>query len=270
MNIKSNLNVKIAAVLSIMLLGFSTVFAQTKVKVEKPVSEEQRKTIENIVYEYLLKNPSVVRDALQAIQIQEEKEKIEFVTKNLKELKSEIYDDVNSPVAGNKSNDVPIAVFYDYFCGYCRKTLPELEKLLAKDSSIRVIYKELPIIGPQSYLAALATLAANRQGKFAEFHQALLVADGILDKSAIYEIAKRVGLNSEVLEKDMKDPKLSEAIEQNMRLATALNINGTPAYIVGDQIIPGAIDFDSLEKMVANQRAKLRSATNSIIVADVK
>lgn len=199
---------------AILLLGCSQVQAQTKVSVKtnpktQPVSENQREKIETIIRECLLKNPAIIREALAVLQTQEEKEKRLAFANNMKELKSEIYSDVDSPVAGNAKGDVAIVVFFDYFCGYCRKTLPDLTTALANDSNIRVIYKEFPIMGAPSQVASRAALAARRQGKYADFHRALLETEGT-DETTIKAISDRLGLNYETLKKDMGDPKIAK------------------------------------------------------------
>ncbi len=250
---------------AILLLGLFQVQAQTKVSVKtdpktQPVSTSQRETIETIIREYLLKNPTVIREAMLALQVQEEKERQQSVANNMKELKSDIYSDPDSPIVGNPKGDVTIVVFFDYYCGYCKKTLPGLKTLLSNDASVRVVYKEFPIMGPQSQVAARAALAAKRQGKYSEFHNALLESDGASDE-VIKNISDRLGLNYATLKKDMDDPKINEAIERNIRLATAIGINGTPAYFIGEQFIPGAIDSASLAKAVSDERAKLVNVT---------
>jgi protein-disulfide isomerase len=245
----------------ILLLSLSYGSAQTPASTKtgpttEPVTKEQRETIEKIIREYLLKNPSLIRDAMQALQAQEEKEKQERAANSMKELKSDIYSDPDSPIAGNPKGDVTIVVFFDYNCGYCKKSLPELQALLDKDPMLRVIYKEFPILGAQSQISATAALAAKRQGQYAAFNHALFAADGAGD-GMIKGVSDRLKLNYAKLQQDMADPKLNEELERNMKLATALDINGTPAYIVGNQIIAGAIDMDALAKLVAAERAKL-------------
>jgi protein-disulfide isomerase len=245
----------------ILILGLSQASAQTPASPKtspttEPVTKEQRETIEKVVREYLLSHPSVIRDAMQALQVQEEKEKQERAADSLKTLESDIYSDPDSPVAGNPKGDVTIVVFFDYNCGYCRSTLPGLQTLLSKDKSIKLVYKEFPILGPQSRVAAQAALAANRQGKYDAFHHGLLESDQATD-AAIKNISNRLGLNYATLQKDMADPKLNEALDRNLRLASTLDIDGTPAFIVGQQVIPGAIDMDYLAKVVLAERAKL-------------
>ena len=232
-------------------------------------TRRQRETIESVVREYLLKNPAIIREAMALLQTQEENLKRETATNNMKAMKTEIFADPDSPVAGNPKGDVSIVVFFDYNCGYCKKTLPGLQVLLAKDPSIRIVYKEFPILGPQSQTAAQAAMAASRQGKYVEFHNALIVAESAGD-DVIKGISDKLGLDYAKLQKDMKDTKINEALERNLNLATALDINGTPAYIVGDQIIPGAIDASSLANIVAAERAKLTKNKTVITPASSK
>jgi protein-disulfide isomerase len=220
------------------------------------VSKQDRENIEKIVREYLIAHPEVLREAMQALQDKEELEKRQTTAQNLKKLSSQIYSDAESPVLGNAHGSVSVVVFYDYFCGYCRKTIPGLADIIAKEKDVRFIYKELPILGPDSITAARAALAAERQGKFAAFHKAMISAESASDKS-LRAIAEKLGLDYVRMQKDMADPKIAEAIGRTMDLATALNIEGTPAYLVGDEFIPGAITSESLSKIIANERAKL-------------
>jgi protein-disulfide isomerase len=257
-----NFLLQTAALVTVLYFSVFTVSAQEKVKPSTPDATAAKQAIEKIVREYLLKNPEVLREAMQALQAKEEEEKKQLIAKQMKSLQAEIYSDPDSPFAGKETGNVSVVVFFDYFCGYCKKTLPALPTLLPKDSSLRIVYKELPILGPASQLAAHAALAARRQGKYAEFHQALVEADGA-DEAVIKAISDRLGLNYAVLQKDMKDPKISEAIDRNLRLAAALQINGTPAYLVGEQIIPGAIDAASLAQLIAAERAKAASIASA-------
>jgi protein-disulfide isomerase len=247
--------VSIFGILQVAGQGAEPVKSPRSEPATQTVTAEQKDAIEKIVREYLLKNPNVIRDAMQALQAQEEKEKRELTAKNLKDRIKEIYADVDSPVIGNPKGDVTIVVFFDYNCGYCRKSLPELRTLIAKDPSLRIIYKEFPILGPQSLVAATAALAAGRQGQYEAFSRALFEVNGAGDVE-IRRVSDGLKLNYTKLQKDMGDPKFADEIERNVKLATALDINGTPAYIVGDQIIPGAIDMDSLAKLINAERTR--------------
>jgi protein-disulfide isomerase len=252
----------------ILLSSFFQVQAQTTKSAKKnsPVkSKTEREITENIIREYILKNPSIIREALIALEAQDEKDKQQAAADNLVKYNSDIYTDADSPVAGNEKGDVTVVVFFDYFCGYCRKTLPELKSLTAKDSAVRIIYKELPIMGAESVVAAQAALAAEKQGKYSEFHYALLESDNASD-TTIKGLCKKLGLNYEMLKKDMNDIKLNQSIERNQNLAAAIGVGGTPAYLVGKRFIPGAIDAVALAQIVADERAKSGKASKSKVV----
>ncbi len=243
------------------------------VSAQGPVANESRvenvnlaantqESIELIIRNYLLKNPSIIREAMQALQAQEAAENQRRVAESLRTLKSDLYSDTESPSIGNAKADVPIVVFFDYNCGHCKNSLPALQNLVASDPSIRIVYKELPIMGPQSQTAAFAALAAKRQGKYAEFHVALMESVEI-NEEVIKSISDRLGLNYATLQKDMSDPRLNEALNRNLRLASTLGINGTPGYVVGGQIIPGAIDAGTLMNFLNVERGKLKEVKSA-------
>lgn len=256
-------------IFAFFLFGSTQLFSQSP-KGAKPISSANRQlskvAMEKLVREYILKNPEIIRDALASLEAKERNEKSTRSAENLRSKQNEIFGTAGDPVAGNPDGDVSVAVFFDYTCGYCRKTLPELTAILAKDSSLRIVYKEFPILSDQSETAALAALAAARQGKYVAFHDALIGAHTINDEE-IRSIAGRLGLNYEILRKDMKDPKLAATLAKNSELANALDINGTPAYIIGDQIIPGAIDAESLKKLIQTHRANARHSGSMAPVA---
>lgn len=253
----------------VLTVAVQSNYGQEVVNVQDPlpatakVNNETAK-IEKVVRDYLLSNPEVIRDAMQALAAREEKENTERSANLLKTLRNEIFLDPDTPVSGNSSGDVSVVVFFDYNCGYCKSTLPQLQDLVRNDPNVKVIFKELPILGPSSFRAAKAALAAGRQGKYVQFHDELLVAESTNDE-VVGGIAKKLGLDLARFLKDMADPKFDAELERNSLLAGSLGINGTPAYIVGDQIIPGAIDEASLTRLVAAQRSK--TATTTVIAA---
>ena len=266
---KSNFLLKLIAIVTVLLIGISAVSAQKKVKTSVSDSNAEKQTIEKIVREYLLENPEIIREAMQALQAKEEKAKIQLTAENLKKLNAEIYSDQDSPIGGNPEGDVTIVAFFDYYCGYCRQSLPNLENLVANDKSVRIIYKEFPIMSQKSDVVARAALAAKRQGKYLEFHKALLETDEI-GGEAVEFVSKKLNLDFERLQKDMNDPKIVEVLYRNAKLAESLNVSGTPAYIIGGQIIPGAINADSLSKIVAAEREKLPKTKIAKVVMQAK
>ena len=245
-----------AVVFALAVAGFTSVNGQDASKPKTMSGPESEKTaIEKIVHDYLLTHPEIIREAIEALQQKEEAQKKQATAAGMKKFNSEIYADADAPVLGNPKGDMTVVVFYDYFCSYCRKTMPGLQDLVAKDEALKIIYKQFPILGPDSLVAAKAALAAERQGKFAAFNQAML-ASASGSEQAIKAIADRVGLDYAKLQMDMKDPKIATAIGRNINLARSLSIGGTPAYLVGDQFIPGAISTESLAKIVAAEREK--------------
>lgn len=213
------------------------------------------KDIEKIVHDYLLKNPSVIREAMQALDAQDRREQEQRVAAAIKENSSALFADPDSPIAGNAAGDVSVVVFLDYSCGFCRSTLPHLQTIADSDQGVRIVFKEFPILGSQSHHAAIAALAAARQGKYLEFHNSLLTSDSIGD-DGIKAISTELGLDYARLQRDMADPEIEKELNRNLRLGDALSINGTPAYIIGDQLVPGALDLESLQRFIAIARSK--------------
>jgi len=150
---------------------------------------------------------------------------------------------------------VTLVEFFDYQCGYCKAVHADVRRLLDTDGKVRLVYKEFPILGPASVTASRAALAAQRQGKYDALHVALMENRGQLDDDKIYRIAGSVGLNVDQLKKDMQAPEINDVLQRNLRLASELNIRGTPAFVVGDQIIPGAVSLDKLKELIAAGRA---------------
>ena len=226
---------------------------------DNAVSPDQRKAFEGVIRDYLLKNPAIIREAMQALQQREEEEKQAKATRALKEYSGELYHDASSPVGGNPKGDVTIVEFFDYNCGYCKRVVPTVAAVLRNDPNVRVVYKEFAILGPQSVAAARAALAAKRQGKYHEFHVALMSAERA-DENSVAATARALGLDYAQLVKDMGDPAIEEQLERNYRLATAIGINGTPAFVIGDRLVPGAVDEAAMMEIIATERAKMKAA----------
>jgi protein-disulfide isomerase len=163
-----------------------------------------------------------------------------------------------SHVAGNPNGDVNLVEFFDYNCGYCRKAMPDVVKLVNQDGRIRLVLKELPIFGDDSEAAAKLALASNKQGKYFEMHQKLFSEPGKADKDKALRVAKELGLDVDQLQKDAEDPDIKKSLDEAKDLAQKLNLQGTPLYLIGDRVLPGAPDdlFDELKAKVAEVRQK--------------
>jgi protein-disulfide isomerase len=214
----------------------------------------QRQAIEGIIHDYLMKNPDVLIEALRGAEDKLSRDADAKATKALGDHRAEIFDDPATPVGGNPQGDVSIVEFFDYRCPYCKQVLPSLQTLLDEDRKLRFVYKELPVLGRESVVAAHAALAARRQSKYETFHAAMMATRGQITEETIYKVAGSVGLDVERLKQDMTSPEIDQALKANLALADALNIHGTPGFIIGDRIVPGAIDLDALKNMIADAR----------------
>jgi len=245
----------VIAVAGMALLPMTT-SAQDK-SAASAVTPEQRKAFEGVIKDYLLKNPIIIREAIQALQAQEEAAKQAQAAAALKTHKDQLFYDKTSPVAGNPKGDITVVEFFDYNCGYCKRVTPTIKAVMEKDPNLRVVYKEFAILGPQSITAARAALAAQKQGKYKEFHEGLMM--GQSDENSIAALTNLLGMDYSKLRKDMADPKIQQVLQKNYQLATTLGINGTPAFVIGERLVPGAIGEAALTQIIKEERARLKS-----------
>lgn len=208
------------------------------------------------IREYLIANPEVLVEAMQELERKQDNQRDAVAQKAIRQHKAELLADPDSPSSGNASGDVVIVDFNDYQCPYCKRAHQAVKQVVAADGKVKVIYKDLPILGEPSRIAALAALAAAKQGKHLAFHDALMETSAKLDRARIFEIAASVGLDVALLEKDMEDPKFKQLIDRNMALAGALGVRGTPAFVIGDQFVPGAVDAAALKQLIADARKR--------------
>ena len=206
------------------------------------------------IRDYLMANPEVLVEAMQELERRQDSQRDALAQKGVTENQSELYRDPDSPVGGNPNGDVVVVEFNDYQCPYCKRAYQSLKSVVGADGRVKIVYKDIPILGEASKVAALAALASVRQGKHDALHTALMEYTGKLDQDKILEIAAAVGLDRARLEKDMADPKLKEIIDRNMMLASALGVRGTPAFVIGKQFVPGAIDAEALKQLITDAR----------------
>jgi protein-disulfide isomerase len=210
----------------------------------------QRAEIVRILRDALKRDPSILRDAIGAMQADDgERQRAALVA-----AKDTMVDPAD-PVAGNPSGDVTIVEFFDTRCPYCRKLEPTMADLLARDHGVRLVYKDLPILGPASVLGSKALLAAQKQGGYEKLRDAIMAAPPQTTKPMIQEAAQRLGLDWPRLERDMDDPAIQARINTHLQLAHSVGIEGTPALVIGGELIPGAVELPELRKAVAAARA---------------
>jgi protein-disulfide isomerase len=221
---------------------------------EKSITPEQKTEIEKIVRDYLVEHPEVIREAIQALQAKEEQSKADAQTQAVLQNKDALFNDPDSPVAGNPMGDVTVVEFFDYHCPYCKVVAGPLQQLIQEDKGVRLVLKEFPILGEDSGLASQAALAAVAQGKYWAFHQALMEFRGKFTMDVIKALATKVGLDPAKLEADMALPQIEPQISATHKLAQTLNISATPTFIIGDQVVEGAVPLEQLKELIKKAR----------------
>jgi|TARA_R110000787_G_scaffold31181_3_gene82946 protein-disulfide isomerase len=230
---------KIVLATVIAAFSFTTVAAQ----------ELNEADIKRLALEAILEKPEILIEALSILQERENVALSEAQTDALSELRDDF--EQNAPVFGNLDGSVTLVEFFDYNCGYCRRAAPEVKAVLEANKDVRIIYREFPILGPGSEVAARASLAARNQGKYQQFHEAMMALNGQAVEASVMKIAGDVGLDLEVLKTDMQSDLVNEHIAASLRLAEALGITGTPTFVLGDEIIPGVIERGTLLEKIA-------------------
>jgi protein-disulfide isomerase len=225
-------------------------------RAEHDAATPEQERIERVIRNYLLNHPDVVVEVLQVMRRREQISKADRSRADIAAYRESLLNDPTSPVAGNPDGDVTIVEFFDYNCPYCKRVFPHVKAVLAEDQGVRVVYKEFPILGPGSLVAARAALASLKQDgdKYLAFHNAMMASRRRLTETRIMDIARAIGFDTERLKADMAAPEIEQIIRRNRGLAQALGITGTPTFVVGDQLVPGAISLDALRQLIARAR----------------
>ena len=216
---------------------------------------DQKKEIQAIIQDFLANHPDLLLNAIEQADAKLKNDAKDKAQQALADHHQQVYDDPNSPTAGNPKGDVTLVEFFDYRCPYCKEVEPSLEKLVSDDRQLRIIYKEFPVLGPDSQTAAHVALAARRQGKYDAFHRAMMATTGHIDETVIYQVAANVGLDVDRLRQDAKSPDIDKEIKDNIDLGNVLDIDGTPGFIIGNDITPGAVSLDDLKQMITAARS---------------
>ena len=219
-----------------------------------PFTALQKNEVRNTVREYILENPQVVVEALESLQTQRQQSEGRRRQNAVTARADQLFKSRSDPSVGDSKASVTIVEFFDYQCPYCRRMAQQLAKLNKEDPDLRIVYKEFPVFGPASTLAARAALSAARQGKYEEFHLAIMGVRGAPSERTIFRVAERIGLDTGRLRTDMNLPSVQRIFQRNRQLAQELGIRGTPAFVVGDQVIRGAIEMDRLRALIAELR----------------
>lgn len=216
------------------------------------LSSADKKQVEILIENFIRENPVLLRDVLTRLA-QSEAEAAQQAAMEL------VYDDSGDPYIGAEQPGLIIYEFSDYNCGYCKRVFPDLMAILEADPSLRLVVKEFPILAESSVLAARAAIAAQAQKKFPAFHRALMGWRGRLDGEAINKMAREVGLDTKQLQKDMQAERTERILSRTRQAASALDLRGTPALIIGKNIVPGAISREEILSLINQAKADKNS-----------
>ena len=208
-----------------------------------------RATLNSIIEDFIRNNPEIVRDTLIALAAREEAERKQTGL-------SKVRDDQGDPVMGNANGTITLYEFSDYNCGYCKRVFEPIQQLVRDNPDVRLVIKEFPILSQSSLVAAKAAIAAEMQGKFGDYHIAMMTYRGQITDAVVMRMAAQAGVDIEQLKSDMESSKTMAIIQRTREAAAALEINGTPGLVVGDTVVPGAIGLDELIKLIAEERNK--------------
>jgi protein-disulfide isomerase len=221
-------------------------------------SDTQKSDIEAIIKNYLVSHPEVLEEAMNELSKRQAAEDDKKHESSVSENADTIFNSPHGVVLGNKNGDVTFVEFFDYNCGYCKRAMGDMLDLMKNDSKLKVVLKEFPVLSPGSVEAAQVAVAVRMQDpsgkKYLDFHQKLLGGHGPADRAHALAAAKDAGLDMARIEKDMQSPEVKATIEENMKLAESMGLNGTPSYVIGKQIVIGAIGLDGLKEKIAQAR----------------
>ena len=221
--------------------------------------ELDKTRIEEIVRNYILENPEIIAEAVQILQERAERASQEASRAAIIKNQALLLNDDLSITAGNPEGDVTLVEFYDYRCPYCRASHESISRLLAEDENLRIVFKQFPVKDqpgevPVSLISARMAMAAKEQGLFLPFHDAMFSAEPPLSEAKVYEIAARIGLDMEQLDQDMRDPEITRHLRQTLVLASEIGATGTPTFVIGEVLIPGMVDYDTLKEFITYTR----------------
>jgi protein-disulfide isomerase len=222
-------------------------------------SADQQQAIGALIKNYVATHPEIVQEALDALDKRQKEADAEKARMTIKDNNVTLFNSAHQVVLGNPQGNVTMVEFFDYNCGFCKRALPDMMSLLSANPNLRFVLKEFPVLGDGSVEAAHVAVAARMQDptgkKYVEFHQKLLGGRGAADKARALAVAKEVGFDMGRIEKDMDSPEVKATIDEDMKLADALGVSGTPTYVVGDEVVVGAVGLDELKAKLSPEKS---------------
>jgi len=221
-------------------------------------SATQRSEIEKIIKDYLIKHPEVLQEAMAELEKKQQLAETEKARSAIKNHSDALFNSPRQVVLGNPQGDVTFVEFFDYNCGYCKRAMADMFDLLKTDPKLKVVLKEFPVLGPGSVEAAKVAVAVRMQDpggkKYMAFHRELLGGRGQADKARALAAAKDAGIDMTRLDKDMASDEVKKTLETNLKLAEKLGLNGTPSYVIGSNVVVGAVGLDKLKENINTAR----------------
>jgi protein-disulfide isomerase len=227
-----------------------------------PFDAAERAAIRDTVRQLLREEPELVLEALEILRERQQQAEAERRRQALAANRELLERDPGAPVAGNPEGDVTLVEFFDYRCPYCRAIAPTVMGLAESDRGLRIVFREWPILSRESAFAARAALAARWQGRYVDLHMALMQLDELTPET-VRSTARQLGLDLARLEADMQRPEVQKHLDDSERLTQALGISGTPAFVIGDHVVPGMADRATLEALIARAREAARTDQRS-------
>ncbi|OWV79636.1 disulfide bond formation protein DsbA [Rhizobium sp. R634] len=221
------------------------------------LDDQQKKEFGEFIKQYLIENPEIMLDVQEALQKKQEAARLVKANMAIEENSTDIFESKNDVILGNPKGDVTVVEFFDYNCSYCRHALPDMQAMLKKDKNVRFVLKEFPILGPDSVAAHKVADAFRKVApeKYADFHVALLSSEGRASEDSAIAVASTLGVSEDKLRAEMAKSPNDEIVQATYQLASSLGISGTPSYVIGTELVPGAVGLDDLESKVKNMRS---------------
>jgi len=247
-------NVRLLAVALVLGIVASALVARPVVGADEPKLTQQE--IEKIVHDYLLREPEVLAEALRLLQQRQSSSAAQKAKQAIRNHQQALLSDQSSPVEGNAQGKVTIVEFFDYRCVHCRRVASTIDQLVRSNASVRVVYKNFPVLGEPSVLAARAAVAAQQQGGWPKLHRAMLAYEGDFTTETLLALGTSVGLDSGKLKTDMMSPATDKALQANLTLAAALGVDVTPTFVIGERVIKGALSAEAFQALVNEEAGK--------------
>ena len=247
-------NVRLVTLALVLGIVASTLGARPVVGADEPKLTQQE--IEKIVHDYLLREPEVLAEALRSLQQRQSSAAAQRAKQAIRDHQQALLSDQGSPVEGNAQGKVTIVEFFDYRCVHCRRVASTIDNLMRSNASVRVIYKNFPVLGEPSVLAARAAVAAQQQGGWPKLHRAMLAYEGDFTTETLLKLGTSVGLDSGKLKTDMMSPATDKALQANLTLAAALGVDVTPTFVIGERVIRGALSAEAFQALVDEEAGK--------------